>query len=113
MRARSVSLSGRLVAWALVGCALAGAGAACGGPNASVPVLYVSPRGSNSHACTRSEPCRTIGHAVARGRAGAVIKVAPGTYREEVLVTKRLTIQGAAATPSPVPESKRSRAKRR
>lgn len=95
MRLRPFPLSGRrLAAWALVACALAGAAAGCGGTKSSVSALYVSPRGSNNHSCTRSKPCRTIGHAVALSRAGDVIEIAPGTYSEEVVLTKRLTIQG-------------------
>ncbi len=80
--------------WSLIGSGLVGAGAACGGGNATATVLYVSPGGSNSHRCTRSEPCRTIGRAVALGQSGAVVKVERGTYREQVILTKRLTIQG-------------------
>lgn len=94
MGAPSFGLSVRLVAWAVIGCGLVGAGAACGAKNTGIRVLYVSPRGSDSRPCTRSEPCRTIGHAVARARVGAVIEVARGTYREQVFLTKRLTIQG-------------------
>lgn len=84
----------RLVAWVLIGWGLVAAGAACGGKSSTVSVLYVSPKGSDSHRCTRARPCRTIGHAVALARAGAVIEIEPGTYSEEVMVTKRLSLQG-------------------
>jgi parallel beta-helix repeat protein len=58
------------------------------------PHLYVSPRGSDRAPCTQARPCRTISHAVAVAHPGEQIDVEPGSYREQVLVTKRLTIQG-------------------
>lgn len=94
MRPRLARPGGRLITRALIGCGLAGVIGACGAGKPRVPVLHVSPRGSDNHPCTRSEPCRTIGHAVMRARAGSAIEVAPGTYREQVVLTKRLTIQG-------------------
>jgi parallel beta-helix repeat protein len=56
--------------------------------------LYVSPRGHNTAACTRKKPCKTIAAAVAKAKSGDAIKVAPGIYREDVLVNKRLDIGG-------------------
>jgi parallel beta-helix repeat protein len=84
----------RLVSGSLIVCALAGAGMACGASKARAPVLYVSPHGSDSNQCARAKPCRTIGRAVNRARVGSVIQIAPGSYREGVLITKRLTLQG-------------------
>jgi parallel beta-helix repeat protein len=59
--------------------------------------LYVSPRGSDRGRCSRKAPCRTISRAVSVARAGDQINVSPGVYREEVRLTKRLTIIGSHA----------------
>src|SRR5437588_1472224 len=56
--------------------------------------LYVSSRGSNHAPCTHARPCRSITRAVAVAHPGELIDVGPGSYPEEVLLTKRLTIQG-------------------
>ncbi len=56
--------------------------------------LYVSPRGSDSNACTRSRPCRSISRAVMVAHPGEQVDVGPGTYPEQVMLTKRLTIRG-------------------
>jgi parallel beta-helix repeat protein len=56
--------------------------------------LYVSARGSDRSSCTRSRPCRSIVRAVAVAHPGEEVDVEPGSYREQVLVTKRLTIRG-------------------
>ena len=58
---------------------------------------YVSPRGTDTGACTRS-PCRTISYAVGQTSAGDVVSVAEGTYHESVNVTKRLSLVGHDAT---------------
>jgi hypothetical protein len=54
--------------------------------------LFVAPNGNNAGACTRSAPCRTIGHAVAAAHAGDSVLVAPGTYHEHVVIDKRLRL---------------------
>lgn len=71
-------------------------GLACGssGSNHGTGNLYVSPHGSDRAPCSQSRPCRSISHAVLAAHAGEQINVEPGSYAEEVLVTKRLTIQG-------------------
>lgn len=57
-------------------------------------VLYVSPSGSDTAACTFSAPCKTIGHAVTVAGAGATIVVRPGTYAEQVTLSKRIYLVG-------------------
>lgn len=98
LRAHRARLSVRLVvAAAVIGCGLAGAVAACGASSADPPVLYVSAHGSDGHGCVRAEPCRTIAHAVAVAPVGAVIRIAPGTYHETLVITRRLTLEGEHA----------------
>lgn len=62
---------------------------------ASANTLYVSPRGKAHAACTRHKPCRTIGVALARARKGDVVRVARGTYRAQVTISKDITLAGA------------------
>lgn len=60
--------------------------------------LYVShEHGSDANPCTHSQPCLTIGHAVAVATAGATIHVDEGTYAEQVSITKKLTLKGEDA----------------
>jgi nitrous oxidase accessory protein NosD len=80
--------AGSLVA-AVFALALGGAAAA------SASTLYVSPKGKPRAACTKRGPCRTIGVAVARARRGDTVRVAKGTYRAQVTVSKDITLAGA------------------
>jgi parallel beta-helix repeat protein len=59
--------------------------------------LYVSPTGSDRGICRRSRPCRTISRAVVVAHAGDEIDVRPGSYPEEVVLTKPLVIKGLHA----------------
>lgn len=56
--------------------------------------LFVSPTGSDSGACTRKAPCKTIGAAVAKAANGGTVKVERGTYREEVTLTSDISLIG-------------------
>jgi parallel beta-helix repeat protein len=47
-----------------------------------------------SAACTKRKPCKTISAALAKAHGGATITVGPGTYPEQVTVTKKVTIIG-------------------
>jgi hypothetical protein len=61
--------------------------------------LYVSSTtGADSPTCgSSSDPCRSIGQAVANASPGDTIQVAAGSYAETVVVDKSLTLDGAQA----------------
>lgn len=51
--------------------------------------------GADSATCgTSSSPCKTIGAAVTNAAAGDAVQVAAGTYKEQVTITKKLTVRG-------------------
>ena len=54
--------------------------------------LYVSPKGKDTAKCTKTAPCKTIGHTVSIAKKGDTISVASGTYREQVTVTKDISL---------------------
>jgi nitrous oxidase accessory protein NosD len=63
--------------------------------------LWVAPVTMPSHAGGRpceTAPFHTISAAVAAASDGGVVQVCPGTYREDVLITKSLTLSGHNAT---------------
>jgi nitrous oxidase accessory protein NosD len=64
---------------------------------ASPSTLYVSKGGSDTNPCSASRTCLTIGHAVDVATAGATVRVAHGTYMEQVSITKKLTLIGHGA----------------
>jgi hypothetical protein len=61
------------------------------------PTLYVAPAGDDGNACTQAAPCLTIGHAVSVATPHGRILVGPGTYAEEVQITKSLDLEGRGA----------------
>jgi hypothetical protein len=75
------------------------AGVAAAPAGATGGRLFVSPAGHNSDHCGReTRPCRTIGQAVTNATDGAIIVVEPGTYHEDVMLAKPLTLVGHHAT---------------
>ncbi len=56
--------------------------------------LYVSPTGKGS-TCAKKAPCKTIDAALAKAKPGATIMVAKGTYREEVMIDKKVSLIGS------------------
>ena len=56
---------------------------------------YVSTTGSNSNSGSQASPFLTIQAAINAASNGNIINVAAGTYSEQVLVNKSLTINGA------------------
>lgn len=61
----------------IVAAAVAGAAAPKPLPRAA---FYVSPKGSDSNACTEARPCRSFDRAARVARPGQVVEVADGTY---------------------------------
>jgi parallel beta helix pectate lyase-like protein len=92
-RARVVGAVGAL----LVG--LVGASAAPASAHGSRGDVYVSEHGHNGPGCgTKSEPCRTITHGIGNAPAGWTVHVGPGTYPEQVVLTRQLRLLGDSAT---------------
>jgi nitrous oxidase accessory protein NosD len=90
------------LAASLLGAGVAGA--------ATSPALYVSAStGSDSNPCSMAAPCATIDHAIGMAAPGSTIVAEAGTYDEQVIVTKRLTLVGrgavidAAGLAAPIP----------
>jgi parallel beta-helix repeat protein len=60
--------------------------------------VHVSPHGSDSSWCGSSRhPCRTVTAGIARAQAADTVDIAPGTYAEQVVVPKRLHLEGSDA----------------
>jgi parallel beta-helix repeat protein len=78
---------------AVVGPWAATAGAASGSAHART--LFVSAKNGKRFApCTKKAPCKTIARAVAKAPKHARIFVARGTYREDVKITKDISLVG-------------------
>lgn len=58
--------------------------------------LFVSPTGSDSNPCTSTLPCKTIGHTLSIAAPGDVIRLAVGSYLENLSITKNIVIKGAS-----------------
>lgn len=84
----------RTLAAAVAACSSIVVVAACGGPS---PVRRVALSGRDAGDC-RAAPCRSISYAVRRASPGDTIAVDSGTYREAVVVTKRVALVGHGAT---------------
>jgi hypothetical protein len=54
--------------------------------NANVKGYFVSPNGSDSNPGTYTLPWKTIGHAVSKLRAGDILNIRGGTYREVISI---------------------------
>lgn len=64
---------------------------------ASAANRFVSPAGTNAGACTSSAaPCKTLIYAVSQAVSGDTIKAAAGTYTENLILSKSLTLKGAS-----------------
>ncbi len=81
----------------------------------SPPVLgatdtrYVTTTGTDSGSCiSLSSPCLTIGYAISQANPGDTIDVGPGTFAEQLTITKPIVLDGnggVAATGLPVSSS--------
>ncbi len=80
---------------ALVAMAPATAGAMGGN------VLYVNTAGTDAGACTFADPCATITHALSLAVNGSKIHVASGTYDEQLVINKSVSIVGSASKSNP------------
>src|SRR5215469_12285712 len=98
---RFVRLAAALFAPLLVaGVVMAQAGAAFAGGGHQSRVLYVSASAKhwNSDRSCRSAAFRTIQSAVNAAPAGGTVVVCPGTYHEQVVISKPLSLKGEHAT---------------
>jgi hypothetical protein len=64
------------------------------GIEAADPTLYVSPAGTDNPTCNPI-PCQHVKYAVGVAAPGDTVKISAGTYVEQVLVDKNLTLSGA------------------
>ncbi len=76
-------------------------------PVAAASTWYVAPAtavpaGNDASVCDLAHPCLTIRGAIAKAGAGDTIRVAAGTFREQVVVDKNLTIIGAGSGSSTI-----------
>lgn len=99
---RSIRLAGALMVPLLAaGAVVAHAGVASANASwSSARTVYVSPHGNpNNHGNScRSARFRTIRSAVSAAPAGGTVVVCAGTYHEQVVVAKRLSLIGQRAT---------------
>ena len=99
---RNIRLAGALMVPLLAAGALAAhAGVASANPRWSgARTLYVSPQGNsyNSGKSCRSARFRTIRSAVSAAPSGATVVVCTGTYHEQVVLAKPLSLVGQRAT---------------
>jgi parallel beta-helix repeat protein len=86
-----------LLALSALACAVGGAGGLAASSAASGPhVLYVAAKAKKSNKrCTRKAPCKSIARAIKLARPGYEVVVRHGTYREQVTVSKRITLVGS------------------
>ena len=99
---------GRIAGWMLAPLLVAGvvtaqagvASAATTGNNGYHKTLYVSPYAwpSGADRSCRSARFRTIQSAVNAARSGSTVVVCQGTYHEQVVITKPLSLRGQRAT---------------
>ncbi len=61
-------------------------------------LFYVSTSGADNSTCgPAATPCQTIGHAISLAPSSGTIRIAAGTYTENLSFGKALTLQGAGA----------------
>ena len=69
---------------------------ATAGVRASPDTLYVATTGSDSgnNCRTQGSPCASIGHAISQAFSDDTIKVAQGTYTENITINKNVALEG-------------------
>jgi nitrous oxidase accessory protein NosD len=70
---------------------------ALGAGTANAATLRVAKSGADTAGCGVTTPCLTIGKGVTEAKVGDVLEVGPGTYAENVTVSKEMTLRGAQA----------------
>jgi hypothetical protein len=67
--------------------------AGAGARSAALPLLYISPSGSDSSGCTRAAPCKSFARAYRVARPGQTVVVAAGRYegQQEIPVDRNKT----------------------
>ena|GEM_PF-3762343 len=71
---------------------------------ASQPATYVATSGVNSSSCgSMHQPCQTISYALGLTPAGGTIEVAPGTYNEQLVINRPVSIINCACCDSSLP----------
>lgn len=68
-------------------------------PQMAVNTYYVSVTGSDANHCTQpSAPCKSFNKAMSLAQAGDVISVMPGTYNQQLVISKSgITVEGNGA----------------
>ena len=69
----------RIVLSSLAGLAI------CTSGNAGTRIVYVSPKGSDAHSCSRSAPCKSFDRAYRVAAPGQTIQLAGGTYGPQLI----------------------------
>ena len=94
-RLLGVILSAVLAAVAL----LAGAGALTAADASGGNRVFVSHQGMDTPTCGHAKsPCRTVTQGLLRADAGDTVRVLPGRYHEQVVLTHRVRLVGHGAT---------------
>jgi hypothetical protein len=62
---------------------------------------YVSPRGADTGNCPVGSPCATVNYAIGLANPGDVVQLAAGTYNQQVIINKSITLIGAGAGSDP------------
>jgi nitrous oxidase accessory protein NosD len=98
---RAVHVAGAVLLPLVIAAAfLVQAGAASASTAWHARILYVSKnaRSSNADRSCRSAAFSTIGAAITAARSGGTVVVCSGTYHEQVVIAKPLTLEGRRAT---------------
>jgi hypothetical protein len=76
-----------------------GAGAASDfAPPMAGNVYFVAVNGNDANPCTQAAPCKSFNKAISLAQTGDVIRVMPGTYNQQLIITKSgITFEGNGA----------------
>ncbi len=71
-------------------------------PALAATVRYVSPTGMDNPTCDKAHPCQHVQQAVNVASPGDAVHLAPGTYVEQVTISKNLFVVGAGIDTSTI-----------